>query len=70
MANATPKKEATVNAHVNECVYSAEELAANHKAFRTSYEIVVIALRQAGKDAATFTEAKSIIEKFKTKEVK
>lgn len=59
-----------VAAQVNESVYSAEELAKNHKAFGTSYEIVVIALRQAGKEAATFTEAQKIIEKFKTKEVK
>ena len=55
---------------VNESVYSAEELAANHKAFKTSREIVEVALRLAGKKTATFPEAKEIIEKFKTKEVK
>ncbi len=53
-----------------ESVYTAEELANNHKAFNTSYEIVTVALRLAGKKAATFTEAEKIIEKFKTKEVK
>ena len=53
-----------------ESVYTAEELAENYKAFNTSYEIVTIALRQAGKKAATFSEAKKIIDKFKTKEVK
>ena len=55
---------------VNESVYTAEELAKNHKAFETSYEIVSIALRLAGKKAATFSEAKKIIDQFKTKEVK
>ncbi len=55
---------------VNESVYTAEELTANHKVFNTSREIVEIALRIAGKKTATFTEAKNIIEKFKNKEVK
>lgn len=55
---------------VNESVYTAAELAENYKAFKTSREIVEVALRMAGKKSATFTEAKEIIEKFKTKEVK
>lgn len=70
---ATPEavKEApVVQKHVNESVYTAEELAQNHKFFKTSYEIVTVALRMAGKQAATVTEAKNIIEKFKNKEVK
>lgn len=53
-----------------ESVYTAEELAGNHKIFHTSHEIVVIALRLAGKKTATLAEATSIIEKFKNKEVK
>ena len=65
---AAPVKEKV--ATVNESVYSAEELAANHKAFKTSREIVEIALRLAGKKTATFQEAEAIIEKFRTKEVK
>ena len=52
-----------------ESVYSAEELADNYKLFKTSREIVIVALRLAGKREATFPEAKSIIEKFKNKEV-
>ena len=55
---------------VNESVYSAVELAENHKVFNTSREIVEVALRIAGKSSATLTEAKAIIEKFKKKEVK
>lgn len=51
-------------------VYSAEELANNHKVFNTSREIVVVALRLAGKEKATVAEATTIIEKFKNKEVK
>lgn len=51
-------------------VYSAAELAENHKVFKTSREIVEIALRMAGKESATLAEAKAIIEKFKNKEVK
>ena len=53
-----------------ESVYSAEYLSANHKVFRTSKEIVSVALRQAGKKTATFSEAKIIVEKFRNKEVK
>ena len=55
---------------VVESVYTATELANNHKFFKTSREIVVVALRLAGKNTATFAEANEIIEKFKTKEVK
>lgn len=54
----------------DESVYTAAELAANHKFFNTSREIVVVALQLAGKNAATEQEARAIIEKFKTKEVK
>lgn len=53
-----------------ESIYTAEELADAHKAFGTFREIVVVALRQAGKETATFTEAKTIIDKFKKKEIK
>ena len=62
-------KEAPV-AHVNESVYTAEELARNHKFFKTSYEIVAVALRMEGKQAATIAEARNIIEKFRNREVK
>ena len=63
-------KDKTAAAGVAESVYTAEELAANHKAFNASFEIVTVALRMAGKKSATFSEAKAIIEKFKNKEVK
>ena len=63
------KKEASTIAPA-ESVYTAEELAHNYRAFNTSFEIVKTALRLAGKDSATFTEAKQIITKFKNKEVK
>lgn len=49
--------------------YTAAELAANHKVFGTSREIVVIALKIAGKDSATLDEARAIIEKFLSKEL-
>lgn len=69
-SNEKAKSTAVKAAPVNESVYSAEELAQNHKVFNTSYEIVAVALRLAGKQSATLTEAKQIIEKFKNKEVK
>lgn len=53
-----------------ESVYTADQLIANFKAFKTSKEIVTVALRLAGKKTATFPEAKRIIETFKNKEVK
>lgn len=62
-----PKAEVKAPA---ESVYTAAELADNYKVFRTSRDIVVVALRMAGKKTATFAEAKNIIEKFKNKEVK
>lgn len=53
-----------------ESIYTAADLAANHRAFKAPREIVVVALRLAGKETATFEEAKTIIENFKNKEVK
>lgn len=77
MANSTKSKVDTesvktpvVQPKVNESIYTAEELARNHKLFNTSYEIVAVALRKAGKKEASFSEAKKIIETFKNKEVK
>ena len=69
-AAAEPVKAPVAQPVVNESVYTAEELARNHKLFKTSYEIVAVALRQAGKKAASFSEAKKIIENFKNREVK
>ena len=75
--NKEPAKEAPVSTPETpvvpvekESVYSAEDLIANHKVFKTSKEIVAVALRLEGKKTATFTEAKAIIDKFKNKEVK
>ena len=71
-----PKKTAKASAKVEEApapqvsVYSAAELARAHTVFDTSYEIVAVALKQAGKENATVSEAKAIVEKFKNKEVK
>lgn len=62
--------EKAVQPNAVESVYTAEELIANHKAFKSSKAIVKVALRQAKVETATFTEAKTIIEKFKNKEVK
>ena len=74
MAKIKDTKETVVKeqdtAPVAESVYTAEDLANNHKAFKVPREIVVVALRLAGKKTATFAEAKSIIEKFRNKEVK
>lgn len=53
--------------NTTESVYTAKELADNHNIFGTYREIVVVALRQAGKDTATVSEARAIVEKFKNK---
>lgn len=66
----TSKTKAPAEPSVNESVYTAAELIANHKFFNTSREIVEVALRVAGKNAATVAEAKAIIDKFRNKEVK
>lgn len=67
---ASNTKAAGAKSAPTESVYSASELAANYQLFGVNRDIVVIALRKAGKEEATFAEAKAIIDKFKTKEVK
>lgn len=52
-----------------ESVYTAKELIENHSAFKVSREIVVVALKMAKVEAATYTEAKEIIEKFKNRRI-
>lgn len=64
------KEEPRVTPIVRESTYSAAELARAHKTLGASYEIVAVALKQAGKERATFTEAKEIVNRFKTREVK
>ena len=66
----SPTKEPKAKAKPVESVYKAEELAKAHKTFGASYAIVATALQIAGKDRATVSEAKEIIEKFKKQEVK
>lgn len=63
------ENDVPVTPTASESVYTAEELTANHKVFGTSKAIVTVALKLAGKKTATFSEAKTIIEKFKHKEV-
>lgn len=70
MANTKETTKSTASAVKAESIYTAEELAESYEAFGTSRAIVVVALRKAGKNTATFSEAKNIIEKFKNKEVK
>lgn len=53
-----------------ESVYTADQLAGAHEVFGVRREIVVVALRLAGKKEATVAEARTIIENFKNKEVK
>ena len=69
-ASEVVKETSVARARTNESVYTAEELAKQHKVFKTSYEIVTVALRLAGKKEATFSEAKTIIDNFKNREVK
>jgi hypothetical protein len=73
MANKNTKTNTAETAEIapaQESTYTIAELADNHKVFGTFREIVVVALRGAGKESYTFAEAKTIIEKFKNKEVK
>lgn len=53
-----------------ECVFSAAEIASSYRIFGTSKPMVVAALKVAGIEKATLTEAKKIIDKFLNKEVK
>ncbi len=73
MANKATKTTTTDPVEIapaQESVYTVNELAESHKVFGTYREIVIVALRNAGKDTYTFAEAKDIIDKFKNKEVR
>lgn len=52
-----------------ESVYTARELADNCHVFGATKDLVLVALRGAGKPVATFEDAKKIIEEFMHKEV-
>lgn len=61
--------EKTAPVHEAESVYTARELADNCQLFGTTKDIVLVALRQAGKPITTFSDAQKIIDDFKNKEV-
>lgn len=63
------KKKAVETASAPESVYTARELADNCQVFGTTKDIVLVALRRAGKPVTTFPDAKRIIEEFMNKEV-
>jgi len=74
-APATPTRPAilvapAIPATPAEPVYSAAQLADNHKAFGTSRAIVATALRLAHKDKASVAEATTLIHTFRQQEVK
>lgn len=73
MANEKGKAETSAKPTTpkeSESVYTTEFMIDNFAAFNTSREIVEVALKQAHIKSATFPEAKTIIERFKNKEVK
>ena len=70
VATEAAEKPKSAQVKAQESSYTAAELAAGHKTFGTSYEIVATALKLSGKERATVKEAKEIIENFKNKEVK
>lgn len=53
-----------------ESTYTTEELIKAHKSFNAPREIVAVALKLKGVEAATEAEAKAIIEEFKKQEVR
>ena len=67
---ASNTKAAEAKAVPPESIYSASDLADNYHLFGVNRDMVVIALRKAGKRFYTFSEAKAIIDNFKSKEVK
>ena len=63
------QKEAVETASAPESVYTARELADSCHVFGTMKDIVLMALRRAGKPVTTFSDARQIIDEFKNKEV-
>jgi len=67
-ANTSSKEKAPKK--IAEPVYSAQELSNAADRFGTRKECVAAALRYYGKDRATVKEAKELVNKFMSKEVK
>lgn len=67
VAQASKKEQAAVQ----KAVYSVNELAAHaEKLFETKPEVVMAALKAAGKSECTVYEAKEIVDKFLKREVR
>lgn len=62
--------KATENTTENESKYSISELAENQKMFETDDVVIKTALMLGGKKEYTLSEAKRLVNEFKTKEVK
>lgn len=69
-AQASTKEKAPRKREAVETVYTAEELSNASERFGTRKECVAAALEYYGKDKATLKEAKELVNKFLSKEVK
>lgn len=69
-AQASTKEKAPRKSEPVETVYTAEELSNASERFGTRKECVAAALKYYGKDKATLKEAKELVNKFLSKEVK
>ena len=66
----TPKKKAKAKkAAPSEPTYTVKELASAYKRLGTRPECVTAAMRVAGKEEATLTEAKKLVEAFLKRKV-
>jgi len=67
--HAVTEQRATTTRPQMEGLFSIQELTNQYHAFQTSREIVSVALRLAGKDRFSFSEATKIVHQFQSKEV-
>jgi len=69
VAKKEPKEDIAVEQEVTESKYSREELLAGASSFGVKPEVVAGALRLAGKDSMTKTEAEKAIKSFLERKV-
>lgn len=62
--------EAAGPERTGESVYTLAQLVQGHRSLNAPRELVSVALRLAGKESFTLSQAREIVNKFKDKEVK
>lgn len=68
--NPAPAPAREVPGQAGENVYTLAQLVQGHRSLNAPRELVSVALRLAGKESFTLSQAREIVNRFKDKEVK